>query len=93
MYWERAKEEAKREGYFLVTYESLKTLYDSKADFMIVDVRPCYEYKDGHLPKAVNLEFDLGDRLGIKPEKREAFEKLLGPDKDRLIVIYCRSFR
>ena len=37
--------------------------------------------------------FDLGDRLGLKPQKANAFEKFLGADKNRVIVIYCRSFR
>ena len=29
----------------------------------------------------------------IDPAKRKEFEKLLGSNKDRTIVIYCRSFR
>jgi hypothetical protein len=33
------------------------------------------------------------DRLGLKPQKADAFEKILGADKNRVIAIYCRSFR
>ena len=40
-----------------------------------------------------NFEIDLGDRLDLKPQKADGFRKILGTDKSRLIVIYCRSFR
>jgi len=70
----------------------LKAIYESGKEFTIIDVRPEYEYRDGHLPQAKGLEFDLGDKLELKPEKQEALIRLLGPDKQRLIVFYCRSF-
>jgi len=89
---QQARDEARQDGYELISALELKTLYESGKKFTIIDVRPGYEYQDGHLPHAENLEFDLGDRLEVKPEKQESFIKLLGPDKDRLIVIYCRSF-
>ncbi len=86
-------EEAQRDGYCLVTLDDLKRLYDSREPFLILDTRAEYEYNDGHLPDAVNLEFDPGDRLRLRPEKKSTFLKLLGPDKSRKIIIYCRSFR
>ncbi|MGD8915428.1 MAG: rhodanese-like domain-containing protein [Syntrophobacterales bacterium] len=93
LWWEQAELEAKREGYVLITLDDLEGLYEADKTFLILDVRPDYEYKRGHLPKAANLEFHLGERLTLDPEKRKEFEKILGPDKDRTIVIYCRSFR
>ncbi len=92
-WWEQAVLEAQKDGYTLATQADLNTLYESGQDILIVDVRPEYEYKSDHLPQAVNMEFHLGDRLELKPQKRGAFQKLLGPDKNRTIVIYCRSFR
>ncbi len=92
-WWGQISGEAQRDGYDLITPDSLQKMYDSGKDFLILDVRPNYEYSDGHLPKAVNLEFDPGDQLQLSPEKRGAFVKLLGPDKTRKIIIYCRSFR
>jgi len=92
-WWKQAADEAERDGYDLLHPAALKGLYDSGENFLIVDVRAEYEYQQGYLPDAVNFEFDLGDRLQLKPEKRQAFEKLLGPDKNRKIIIYCRSFR
>jgi len=92
-WWDGAASEAKAEGYGLITAEELNDLSDTNPDLLILDVRPDYEYRAGHLPGAVNLEFDLGDRLELKPDKRAAVKKLLGPDRNRPIVIYCRSFR
>ena len=93
LWWEQAEAEAERQGYNLITLDGLQRLYDSDKDFLIVDVRPDYEYKSGHLPNAANIEFHLGERLALDDSKREAFEDLLGADKNRTIVIYCRSFR
>ena len=93
LWWEQAEAEARRGGYGLLTLDELESLYQSGKDFIILDVRPDYEYKRAHLPKAANLEFHLGERLTLDPAKQKEFEALLGPNKDRTIVIYCRSFR
>jgi len=92
-WWPQALKEAQKDGYMLTTPQESQALYDSGDNFLIVDVRPDYEYKGGHIPRAENFEIDLGDRLDMKPEKKEAFANVLGADKNRLIVIYCRSFR
>ena len=89
---QQARNEAKNDGYELISALELKALYESGKVFTIMDVRPEYEYRDGHLPHAKGLEFDLGDKLDLKPEKQAALIHLLGPDKQRLIVFYCRSF-
>ena len=93
VWWPAALTEAQKDGYVLTTPEAIQDLYDSGNEFSIVDVRPDYEFNAGHLLGAKNFEIDLGDRLGLKPQKAEAFKKILGADKDRLIVLYCRSFR
>ena len=89
---QQARDEAKQDGYELISAPELKALYESGKDFSIIDVRPEYEYRDGHLSHAKSLEFDLGDKLELKPDKQAALVHLLGPDKQRTIVIYCRSF-
>ena len=93
VWWPAALTEAQKDGYVLTTPEAIQDLNDTGKEFSIVDVRPDYEFNAGHLPGAKNFEIDLGDRLGLKPQKAEAFKKILGVDKDRLIVLYCRSFR
>ena len=85
--------EAQKDGYALTAPEEIQRLYASGHNYFIVDVRPDYEFKAGHLPGAKNFEIDLGDRLDLKLQKADAFRKVLGTDKSRVIVIYCRSFR
>ena len=92
VWWQRAEALALRSGYRLITPEELKTFYATTRDFLILDVRTVYEYKAGHLPEAVHMEFGLSDRSQITTEKKERFVELLGPDKDRVIVIYCRNY-
>jgi len=93
VWWPSALAEAQKDGYSLTTPDEIQALYESSDNYFIVDVRPDYEFKAGHLPGAKNFEIDLGDRLGLKPQKADAFEKILGADKNRVIAIYCRSFR
>ena len=93
VWWPSALTEAQRDGYVLTTPQELRELYDSGDNLTVVDVRPDYEFITGHLPEAKNFEIDLGDRLGLKPQKAEAFKKIMGTDRDRVIVFYCRSFR
>lgn len=87
-----AQREAERWGYELVDHEQLAGLLDDE-NLLLIDVRADYEYEAGHIPGAVNMEFNLADRSGLSKEKREAFKNLAGADKGRNIVIYCRSFR
>ena len=92
LWWERAKAVSSRAGYTLINIDELRALYESGKDFLLVDVRPAYEYRDGHLPKAVQLEFDLSEQSSLKPDKSQQCVELLGPDKNRAIVIYCRNY-
>ncbi|MBW2369361.1 MAG: rhodanese-like domain-containing protein [Deltaproteobacteria bacterium] len=93
-WWQQAEAEAERDGYVLLTpVEFDYRIRHGLVNFLLVDVRPGYEYERGHLDGAVNFEFNLADRLALKPSKRTAFESLLGPEPNRTIVFYCRSFR
>ncbi len=87
--------DVQRGGYDLVTTHDLKKWIDSKKDMIIVDTMP-YEdsYKKEHVPGAVQFLFPIPDmnqwdtrEAGGKTE--EDFVKLLGNDKNKLIVIYC----
>jgi rhodanese-related sulfurtransferase len=93
VWWQRAQNEAKADGYKLLSAGDLAKLIKQGGNFYILDVRPGYEYERGHIPGAGNLEFHLGDRLSLKPEKAATLAKLAGPDKSRRIIIYCRSFK
>lgn len=67
----------------LVTYEELQGKLNSKANFILLDVRTLDEYNAGHIPAAVLLPYD---------EIAQKAEKLL-PEKDAEIIVYCRSGR
>ncbi|MCB2228154.1 MAG: rhodanese-like domain-containing protein [Desulfarculaceae bacterium] len=92
-WWAQAKAQADQYGYGLIDDAGLDKLLASDKDFLLLDVRPDYEYAQGHIKGAKNLEFHLGDRLTLDPAKAKRFEALAGPDRGRLLVIYCRSFR
>ena len=70
------------------TYEQIsgsdaKALMDSESGYIILDVREQYEYDEGHIPGAILIPYgEIADR---------AERELL--DKDRLILVYCRSGR
>ena len=70
------------------TYEQIsgaeaKALMDSESGYIIIDARTQEEYDQGHIPGAVLIpEYEIADRA----------EKEL-PDKDQLILVYCRSGR
>ncbi len=87
--------EVQQGGYGIVTTDELKGMIDAKKDILIIDTMP-YEdsYKKNHLPGAKQFlfpiapmqEWDMQETAG----KTEAdFKALLGPDKNRMIVIYC----
>jgi rhodanese-related sulfurtransferase len=59
---------------------ALKELVEEgEREFIVVDVRTPAEYRSGHIPGAVNIDYrEIGQR---PPEV----------DKDTLVVTYCRS--
>lgn len=87
--------EVQRGGYHTVTTDELKKWMDTGKDMVIVDTMP-YEasYKKGHLPGAVQFLFPIPemttwDTQETDGKTQEDFIKLLGSDKDKLVVIYC----
>jgi rhodanese-related sulfurtransferase len=87
--------EVQRGGYDVVTTEELKKWIDSGKNMLIVDTMPFEaSYKKEHVPGAVQFLFPIPemkqwDTKETDGKSQEDFIKLLGDDKDRLIVIYC----
>ena len=50
---------------------------------LLIDVRSANEYQSGHIEGSLN----------IPHQEIEALENAIGPEKDRQIVLYCRSGR
>lgn len=87
--------EAQQGGYGIVTTEELKGMIDAKKDILIIDTMP-YEdsYKKNHIPGAKQFLFPIPemhewDMKETDGKTVEDFKALLGPDKDRTIVVYC----
>jgi rhodanese-related sulfurtransferase len=84
-----------RGGYGLVTTEELKALIDKKEPMVLVDTMPFEDsYKKEHVPGAVSFLFPIPDmntwdakETGGKTQAD--YEKMLGPDKGKLIIVYC----
>ena len=70
-------------SYDQISGAEAKALMDSESGYIIIDARTQSEYDEGHIPGAVLIpEYEIADRA----------EKEL-PDKDQLILVYCRSGR
>ena len=69
--------------YVNITAEKVKEIMDSEEDYIILDVRTQEEYDQGHIPGAIVISHE---------EIAEKADEVL-PDKDQLILVYCRSGR
>jgi len=67
--------------YISISIEEAMEIMDVQGDYVLVDVRTELEYNEKHIPGAMNIpnESILSDNI-----------KEL-PDKDQLILVYCRS--
>ena len=69
--------------YEQITPKEAKTIMDTETDYIIIDARTEEEFAEGHIENAILIpEYEIKDRA----------EKEL-PDKDALILVYCRSGR
>jgi len=87
--------EIQRGGYDVVTTAELKNWLDEGKDILIVDTMP-YEdsYKKEHVPGAKQFLFPIPDMTEWDAKETDGksmqvYEELLGPDKNKLIVVYC----
>ena len=69
--------------YRRITMEEAVTMMAQETDYIILDVRRPDEFAAGHIPNAINV---ANESIGTSelPEL---------PDKDQLIMVYCRSGR
>jgi rhodanese-related sulfurtransferase len=87
--------EIQQGGYDVVTTAELKNWIDNGKQMVIVDTMPYKDsYKKQHVPGAVQFLFPIPemsawDTKETDGKTKEDFAELLGPDKDKLIVIYC----
>lgn len=71
----------KATGYRQVTTEEAVNIMQTEENYVILDVRTAQEFASGHIPGAVLL-----------PNETIGTEDIpLLPDKDQLVLVYCRS--
>lgn len=68
-------------AYRQITMEDAAAMMEEETDYIILDVRTEEEYASGHIPNAINIPNEV---IGS-----EEIPEL--PDKDQLILVYCRS--
>lgn len=68
-------------AYRQITMEDAAAMMEEEADYIILDVRTKKEYASGHIPNAINIPNEV---IGS-----EEIPEL--PDKEQLILVYCRS--
>lgn len=82
--------EVVRGNYKIISTADLKGWMDQKKDMLIVDTMPYDDsYKKQHIPGAVNFVLPIPEMTQMDEKTKAAFEKMLGPNKDRIIVFYC----
>ena len=69
--------------YTQITQEAAKSIMNSDAEYVLLDTREQEEFDEGHIPGAVLLPYT----------EIENKAKQMIPDKDTLILVYCRSGR
>jgi len=79
----QAKENDREAVYVNITAEEAKALMDTEEGYIILDVREQDEYDAGHIPGAILIPYT---------QIEDKADEML-PDKDQLILVYCRSGR
>ena len=70
-------------NYEQITPEQAKEIMDTQKDYVIIDARTEEEFAQGHIESAILIpEYEVIDR---------AEDEI--PDKDTLVLVYCRSGR
>ena len=67
--------------YQQVSPQEAISMMESEEDYIILDVRTPEEFDAGHIPNAINLP---NESISSAPTE-------LLPNKDQLILVYCRS--
>lgn len=69
--------------YQQITAQEAKAIMDAETDYVIIDARTEEEFAAGHIANAILIpEYEIAERAETEL-----------PDKDALILVYCRSGR
>ena len=68
-------------SYRQISMDEAVTMMEEESNYIILDVRTPEEFRERHIPNAINIP---NETIGS-----EDIQEL--PDKDQLILVYCRS--
>ena len=69
--------------YEQISAKEAKDIMDKETGYIIIDARTQTEYEEGHIPGAILIpEYEIRERIEAEL-----------PNKDQLILVYCRSGR
>ena len=68
-------------SYRQISMDEAVTMMEEESGYIILDVRTPEEFRERHIPNAINI---TNETIGS-----EDIQEL--PDKDQLILVYCRS--
>ena len=69
--------------YQQITAQEAKNIMDTEREYVIIDARTAEEFAAGHIANAILIpEYEIAERAEAEL-----------PDKDALILVYCRSGR
>lgn len=87
--------EVMKGGYDIITTAELNALLKGQEKVVVIDTMP-YDasYKKGHVPSAKQFLFPIPymsewDSKETAGQSQDEFLELLGPDKEKKIIIYC----
>ena len=79
-----AQKDQKQEAVYMnITAQEAKEIMDTRTGYIILDTREQEEYDEGHIPGAILIPYT---QIGEKAPQ-------MLPDKDQLLLVYCRSGR
>ena len=86
--------EVQKGRYDIVTTQELKSWIDSGKEMVLIDAMPYGHYKKKHIPGALQFLFPIPemsswDTSETDGKSKTDYIKLLGPDMEKAIVIYC----
>jgi len=76
-------------GYGIVPTDELKQWMDQRKEMLIVFTGPEAGFRKGHYPGAVQFELPIPELKEMSENEKSEFIKLLGSDKNRILVFYC----
>ena len=79
----KVSEKGEKAMYEQITAENAKKIMDSGEEYIILDTREQEEFDEGHIPGAILIPYTEIENKAIE----------MIPDKDKLILVYCRSGR